>query len=52
MRESEVLGHLLAVRWSSPRSSRHVLNLRFGIRLASGHSGLDRNGYANPKLLH
>src|SRR3984893_4232920 len=37
-------GHLLAVRWSSPRSSRHVSYLRFGIRFANGHSASDRNG--------
>ena len=44
MREPEVLGHLLAVRWPSPRSSRHVFYLRFGIRFANGHSASDRNG--------
>jgi len=38
MREPEVLGHLLTVRWSSPRPSRHVFYLRFGIRCAKGHS--------------
>ena len=44
VREPEVLGHLLAVRGSSPRSSRPVFYLRFGIRFANGHSASDRNG--------
>src|ERR1700730_685238 len=42
--EPEVLGHLLAVRWSSPRPSRPVFYLRFGLRFANGHSASSRNG--------
>jgi hypothetical protein len=34
MREPEVLGHLLAVRWASVRFTRHNLSPRLGIRFA------------------
>jgi hypothetical protein len=37
MREPEVLGHLLAVRWESVRSSRHNLSPRLGIRFPNEH---------------
>src|SRR5260370_33153992 len=38
VREPEGLRHLLAVRWASPRSSRRLLCLRFGIRFTNRHS--------------
>jgi hypothetical protein len=38
MREPEVLGHLLAVRWASVRFTRHDLSPRLGIRFANEHS--------------
>jgi hypothetical protein len=43
MREPEVLGHLLAVRWTSARFSRHNLSLRLGIRFAYEHPPSERN---------
>src|SRR5712692_1690156 len=53
MREPEVLGHLLAVRWSSAhRSSRHVVCLKFGIRFANEHAAWTAMARPTPKLLY
>jgi hypothetical protein len=43
MREPEVLGHLVAVRWTSARFTRHSLSLRLGIRFACEHPPSERN---------
>src|SRR5260370_41042291 len=52
MREPEILGHLLAVRWSSAaRSSRHVVCLKFGIRFANEHAAWIAMARPTPKLL-
>ncbi len=43
IREPEVLGHLLAVRWTSARFTRHNLSLRLGIRSPNEHLMSKRN---------
>src|SRR6266850_3848083 len=53
MREPKVLGHLLAVSWSSAvRSSRHVVCLKFGIRFANEHAAWTAMARPTPKLLY
>jgi len=52
MREPEVLGHLLAVRWAPDRFTRHNLSARFGIRFGNDHPALTGNRQANANLLN
>jgi hypothetical protein len=47
MREPEVLGHLLAVRWASDRFTRHNLSARLGVRFGNDHPAWDGNSQAN-----
>ncbi len=52
MREPEVLGHLLTVRWTSARFSRHNLSLRLSIRFSREHVLSEAMVRPSPKLLY
>ena len=47
MREAEVLGHLLAVRWAPVRFTRHNMSPGFGIRFANDDPALEGKRPAN-----
>src|SRR5260370_25923512 len=47
IREPEVLGHLLAVRWTSARLTRHDLTRRLAIRFVYAHPPSERITQAN-----
>jgi hypothetical protein len=52
MRQPEVLGHLLAVRWPSVRFFRHNPSSRLSIRFANEHAASHGKRPANSKLLN